>query len=106
MRCLPRMVIGGLLMAMPVACTEPPKFMREDEGSGLVVLAGQFAQGSMFRNNQAPQSAYEQENPRVAGVPQHSAAAPVVAALPARNVTASRAVTKINTAPAEAEFPF
>lgn len=58
MRSWPRMVLGTLLLVIPVACTEAPQFMKDDEKSGAVIFAGQFAQGSMFRDNDAPESAY------------------------------------------------
>jgi len=62
MRFEPRMVVVGLLLLVPMACTEAPQFMKEEQGSGAVIFAGQFAQGSMFRDNSAPASAYAPVN--------------------------------------------
>ena len=69
MRHWPRLVSICLLVSLPLACTEAPQFMKDEQQSGVVIFAGQFAQGSMFRDNNAPASAYKNELPNVAASP-------------------------------------
>lgn len=69
MRDVPRMIAGVVLLMLPVACTEAPQFMKEERKSGAVIFAGQFAQGSMFRDNDAPASAYYRPGMATTSVP-------------------------------------
>lgn len=84
MRISPRMVACVLLAVFPLACTEAPRFMKEEQKSGVVIFAGQFAQGSMFRDNDAPASAYTSEMPNVAASPATVAARPAAPTLAQR----------------------